>query len=280
MCRPHPLDPCADFQFARYLPMFDPDHFTDVAFFRELWRIGYRQVLLGGTGTAGLGALVEAIKTETSLQVVLYPGGPAAVAEADLVVLPDVMNSNSHYARPFGSGSVATAAAIAQRGLPFLAVAYFIMGNSTAGWFYDAFRLPSDKVLIAYARYARMLGYRYVALDYEDPATAISPRLIAALAEIEGLRVIVSDEFTPERGLEALRLGAETIITPSNVYEDAPDPLGLAATMHATLLSPAVRARGAATFTPGVGAEALVRGRGRADLRASHCGSAHTPTSS
>jgi heptaprenylglyceryl phosphate synthase len=121
--------------------MFDPDHFRDVSFFRELARIGYRQVLLGGTGAADLPALVSTIKAETELQVVLYPGGPSALAAADLVVLPDVMNSNSHYARPFGSGSVATATNILQRGLPFLPVAYFIMGNSTAGWFYDAFRL-------------------------------------------------------------------------------------------------------------------------------------------
>src|SRR5690606_15742674 len=146
------------------------DHFDDPAFFGELQRIGYRQVLLGGTGAGGLSALVQSIKQTTDLQVVLYPGGPSALAEADLVVLPDVMNSNSHFARPFGSGSVATAMNILQRGLPFLPLAYFIMGNSTAGWFYDAFKLPSDKVLLGYASYARMVGYRYFALDYEDPA--------------------------------------------------------------------------------------------------------------
>lgn len=141
------LNPAHDFALARYLPLLDPDHFGDVAFFRELEAIGYRQVLVGGTGAGGTPRLVAQIRRETSLQVVLVPSGPAAVTDADLVVLPDVMNTNSHFARPFGSGSVATANAAADLGVPFLPVAYFIMGDSTAAWYYEAFRLPSDKGL-------------------------------------------------------------------------------------------------------------------------------------
>jgi heptaprenylglyceryl phosphate synthase len=222
--------------FAPYLPMFDPDHFGDVAFFRELSAIGYRQILLGGTGAAGLAALVDDVRAATSLEIVLYPGGPGAVAAADVVVLPDVMNSNSHYARPFGSGSVATAAAVAERGLPFVPVAYFIMGRSTAGWFYDALPPPSDKVLLAYARYARMLGYRHLALDYEGPDATLRPGLVEHLRRIDGLRLIVSDDFDEARARQALRLGVHTVITSSNVYERSASPLELAARMHAALL--------------------------------------------
>lgn len=233
-----PFDQAYDARLAPYLPMFDPDHFRDPAFFLELERIGYRQVLLGGTGAGDLAELVSSIKQSTRLEVVLYPGGPGALADADLVVLPDVMNSNSHFARPFGSGSVATAANVLQRGLPFLPVAYFIMGNSTAGWYYDAFKLPSDKVLLAYASYARMVGYRYLALDYEDPNTNIRPELIAALRHIPDVQLVISDEFTPEQALQAKELGANTLITPSDVYEEASDPLSLAASFHRLLLAP------------------------------------------
>jgi hypothetical protein len=112
--------------------------------------------------------------------VVLYPAGPDSLAPADVVLLPDVMNSNSHYARPFGSGSVSTAMQVARRGLNFVPLAYFIMGNSTARWYFDAFIVPSPKIILGYATYARMVGYRHLALDYEDPALAIdrssSPR--------------------------------------------------------------------------------------------------------
>lgn len=232
-----PFDQAFGARLAPYLPMFDPDHFADPAFFQELARIGYRQVLLGGTGSGNLPDLVATIKRVTDLQVVLYPGGPGALADADLIVLPDVMNTNSHHARPFGSGSVATAVNVLQRGLPFLPVAYFIMGNSTAGWFYDAFRLPSDKVLIGYASYARMVGYRYLALDYEDPALDIRPELIIALRKIPDIQLVISDEFTPARARAALELGANTLITPSNIYQEASDPLALAAEFHARVLA-------------------------------------------
>lgn len=224
------------FKFEPYLPLLDPDNFSDIAFYQELEKIGYRQVLLGGTGASNLAYLVRELKRSTGLQVVLYPAGPDSVAPADVVLLPDVMNSNSHYARPFGSGSVSTAMHIAQRGLNFVPLAYFIMGNSTARWYFDAFLVPKMKIIVGYAMYARMVGYRYLALDYEDPALAIDPRLIAALHDIEGLHLVVSDEFTVEGAAEARAMGIGTVVTPSNIYEDAADPLALAAEFHRALL--------------------------------------------
>ena len=94
-------------------------------------------------------------------------------------------------------------------------------------------------MLLGYARYARMLGYRYLALDYEDPNRDVSPALIAALRTLPDLHLVVSDEFTPARAREALAAGADTVITPSNVYEDASDPLELAAQMFDALLADA-----------------------------------------
>jgi len=225
-----------NFKFDPYLPLLDPERFADIAFYRELEKIGYRQVLLGGTGASNLAAVVRDIKEHTGLTVVLYPAGPDSLAPADVVLLPDVMNSDSHYARPFGSGSVATAMNICQRGLNFIPLAYFILGNSTARWYYDAFLVPKAKIIVGYAMYARMVGYRYLALDYEDPALSIDPRLITALKNIEGLHLVVSDEFTPSSAAEARTLGIKTVITPSNLYEDANDPLALAAEFHRALL--------------------------------------------
>lgn len=230
------MDPDFSYVFASYVPLLDPDAFSDPAFYRELERIGYEQVLVGGTGSAGQAEVIRAIKRETSLSVVLYPSGPDAVCDADLVILPDVMNSNSHFARPFGSGSVATAMNVLARGLPFLPIAYLILGNSTARWYFDAFTLPSVKVLLGYAAYARMVGYRYLALDYEDPKTPIDPKIVAGLRELPDLHLVISDELTPEAAAETLELGAQTVVTPSNLYESASDPLALAAEFHARLL--------------------------------------------
>ena len=230
------MTPHFDYTFDRYLPLLDPDHFSDPAFYRELEKIGYRQVLLGGTGSAKLHDVIRSIKAETGLSVALYPAGPDSVCPADVVLMPDVMNSNSHFARPFGSGSVATAMNIMQQGLPFLPVAYIILGDSTARWYFDAFLLPSPKIILGYAMYARMVGYRYLALDYEDPKIAISPKLIAGLRKIPDLHLLVSDEFTPASAADALALGVQTAITPSDIFEDASDPLALAAEFHDRLL--------------------------------------------
>ncbi|MCY1059645.1 geranylgeranylglyceryl/heptaprenylglyceryl phosphate synthase [Nannocystis radixulma] len=227
-----------NFVFERYLPLLDPDSFSDLSFYRELERIGYRQVLLGGTGAADLPGLTMKLKEHTRLQVVLYPAGPDSLAPADVVLLPDVMNSNSHYARPFGSGSVATAMHVARRGLNFIPLAYFIMGNSTARWYFDAFVVSSPKIILGYANYARMVGYRYLALDYEDPALAIDPNLISALKQVPGLHLVISDEFDPASGRQALRMGADTVVTPSDIFEDASDPLRLAREFHDALLVP------------------------------------------
>lgn len=237
MCQSIPMRPSVP-SLARYLPMFDPDAFADVGFFRELEAIGYRQILLGGTGAAGLAELTASIRAATALEVVLYPGGPGGVTDADLVVLPEVMNSNSHFARPFGSGPVATAAAVAARGLAYLPVAYFIMApQSTAGWFYEATPPPSDKVMLAYAQYAVMHGYRHLALDYEGPGTRHRPSLVRALASVPGLQLVLSDDLSATDAREALALGVDTVVTPSNVYEQASDPLRLAAQMYDVLLA-------------------------------------------
>jgi len=230
------MHPDFSYVFASYVPLLDPDAFSEPAFYRELEKMGYEQVLIGGTGSAGQREVIRGIKRETQLSVVLYPAGPDSVCEADLVILPDVMNSNSHFARPFGSGSVATAMNVLQRGLPFIPIAYLILGNSTARWYFDAFTLPSVKVLLGYAAYARMVGYRYLALDYEDPQIPIDPKIVVSLRELTDLHLVVSDEFTPQMAAETLELGAQTVVTPSNVFESVSDPLALAAEFYARLL--------------------------------------------
>jgi heptaprenylglyceryl phosphate synthase len=224
------------FKFARYLPLLDPDAFSAIEFYQELEAIGYQQVLIGGTGSADVASLGRRLKAETKLTTILYPSGPESVAPADLVVLPDVMNSNAPHARPFGTAAIATAMNVALRGLPFVSVAYFVMGTSTAGWYFDAFPITSKKVLRSYAIYARMIGYRYLALDYEGCAAGSDPDVVAMLSHIEGLHLLVSEDVPPERAHQALANGAGTIITSSDMYEASDDPLSLAADFYDRLL--------------------------------------------
>lgn len=222
---------------SRFSLLVDPDHFSDVAFFAELHAIGYADVLLGGTGTHRLPALVAEIRRTTDLRVIVYPSGPDAVCEADLLLVPDVMNSRAPHARPFGPGAVMTALAIARTGCPWLAVAHFIQGQSTARWFYDAEPIHDPGLLAHHCRYAEMIGYRHIALDYEDPATQVETETILRIKQsAPRCHLTVSDEVSPTRAHELAQHGVDTVILPSNVLEQAADPLALAHRYHARLL--------------------------------------------
>lgn len=220
-----------------YLPQFDPDHFRDPGFFRELERIGYRTILLGGTGGARMRECVKMLREHTTLELLQHPSSPGEVCPVDCVLLPAVMNSNSHYTRPFGSGAVACALAAAELEVPFLPVAYFVLGESTARWYTDAFLIHSKKLIVGYCMYARMLRFEWVYLDYEDPAMPVDPSLIAAIRKRTEVRLMVCDELEPEEARGLRGLGVDTIVTPSNLYEEAADPLALALEYHRALLA-------------------------------------------
>jgi len=211
----------------KFLPLLDPEHFDDRGFYRELEALGVEAVLLGGTGSTNLHDVVAMVRRETKLRTILYPAGPDAVCSADLVLLPDVMNSNSHFARPFGSGSVATAMAVHKRQLPYLPIAYFILGDSTARWYFDAFRITSEKLILGYCTYAKMVGYRHIALDYEDPELQIDVDLVHKLKTSVDLHLTISDEVDPEGLAALLERGADTVVIPSDMFESTADPVAL-----------------------------------------------------
>jgi heptaprenylglyceryl phosphate synthase len=232
-------------ELPRYLPLVDPDHFADdEGFFRQLEEIGYRTIMLGGTGGVRLADAVRLIRRTTRLQIVTHPSSPGDVCPVDLLLFPAVMNSNSHYTRPFGSGSVACALAVADMQIPYLPVAYFVLGESTARWYSDAFLVRSKKIILSYCIYATMMGYRHVFLDYEDPDLDIDPSLITLIKQRSNALILCSDEFTPDGARRALDLGTDVIVTPSNLYEQANDPIALAREFYDALLArPAPLAR-------------------------------------
>jgi thiazole synthase ThiGH ThiG subunit len=57
------------------------------------------------------------------------------------------------------------------------------------------------------------------------------------IREHTDVRLMVSDEFTPASARSARAMGIDTIVTPSNLYEQAADPLALAREFYAALLA-------------------------------------------
>ena len=147
------------------------------------------------------------------------------------------MNSNSHYTRPFGSGSIGCSLAIAKQRIPFIPVAYFVMGESTARWYSDAYAIHSDKVLLAHCLYTQMVGYKWLLLDYEGSSPEIGVELIQKIKQNDQINLMVINEFNPQTALQAMDAGVNTVITASDVYEEANNPVQLAREFYEELIA-------------------------------------------
>ena len=224
-------------QLPKYLPLFDPDSFGEVSFYKEIEKIGYKQILLGGTGNGAMKRAIEAIHLHTNLSVTIIPSGPGDIFPTELVFLVAIMNSNSHYFRPFGSGSVACGVEIAQQSIPFIPVAYFIMGDSTARWYTDADLIPNNKILLSYCQHTQMLGYKWLLLDYEGSSSIMNLELIKKIKKYTQINLMIINEFTPETALQAIDAGIDTAITASDIYEEAQNSIQLAREFYDNLIA-------------------------------------------
>ena len=147
------------------------------------------------------------------------------------------MNSNSHYFRPFGSGSVACGVEIAQQGIPFIPVAYLILGDSTARWYTAADLIPNNKILLSYCQHTQMLGYKWLLLDYEGSSSIMNVELIKKIKKYIQINLMIINEFTPETALQAIDAGVDTAITASDIYEEAQNPIQLAREFYDNLIA-------------------------------------------
>lgn len=221
----------------QYLPLFDPDSFHEPSFYKEIEKIGYNMILLGGTGNTKMKKAVEAIKLHTKLSVAIIPSNPGDIVPVDLIFLVSIMNSNSHYFRPFGSASVSCSMTIAELNIPFIPVAYFIMGVSTASWYTDACLIPSDNILLSYCLHSQMVGYKWLLLDYEGIPSDINTQLIQKIKQNSQINLMVINEFTPQTALQAIDAGVKTIITASDIYEESAHPIELAREFYKILIA-------------------------------------------
>lgn len=224
-------------ELPKYLPLFDPENFREASFYKEVEKIGYKQIILGGTGNATMKKVIEDIHLYTNLSVTILPSSPGDIFPTELVFLVAIMNSNSHYFRPFGSGSVACGVEISQQGIPFIPVAYFIMGDSTARWYTDADLIPNNKILLSYCQHTQMLGYKWLLLDYESNSSSISVELIKKIKKQTQINLMIINEFTPETALQAINAGVDTAITASDIYEEAHNPIQLAREFYDNLIA-------------------------------------------
>lgn len=158
---------------AAVLVLIDSESSGDAAAARlasESERLGASAVLVGGssaTDQTALARTVSAIKKNTKLPVILFPGNVTGVVpQADAILFSSLMNSENPYfitqAQALGAPNVL------KFGLEPIPTAYLVMGEGTSAWFVGSARgIPHDKPRLAatYALAARFLGMRVVYLE-------------------------------------------------------------------------------------------------------------------
>lgn len=184
----------------------------------------------GSTNAAGpyLDKFVGAMKSATKLPVILFPGGSTAIThEADAILFMSILNSRNPYfitkSQALGSFTVKMA------NIEPIPMAYLIVEpGMTVGYIGEADPLPRKKpsIAAAYALAGQYLGMRLVYLEAGSGANEpVPPKMVMTVKHAIDVPLIVGGGIrTPEQAKEAIKAGADIIVT-GNIVEEDPDRL-------------------------------------------------------
>lgn len=164
---------------------------------REVEEAGASAILVGGSSATDqfeMTAVIKAVKEETKIPTILFPGNVTGVVpNADAILFSSLMNSENPYfitqAQALGAPNVL------KFGLEPLPTAYLVIGEGTSAWFVGSARgIPfgKPKIAAAYALAARFLGMRFVYLEAGSGAeTSVTPEMVSTVKHAFGGFVIV-----------------------------------------------------------------------------------------
>lgn len=213
-----------------HFTLIDPDEQTPeeaVTIVKEAEKAGTDGILVGGsiTDQDDLNLTVKAIKENSELPVVLFPGNISGVSRyADAVLFMSLLNSTNPY---WITGAQALSApSIKKMGLETIPMGYLIIEpGGTVGWVGDAKPVPRNKsdLALAYAMAAEFLGMRVIYLEAGSGASSHIPLdFIIKVKKLTDLVVIVGGGIrTAEDAREVKDAGADIIITGTVVEETA-----------------------------------------------------------
>ena len=176
--------------------------------------------LVGGSTDLSLekvDSAVDAIKETTHLPVILFPTHASSVSgRADAIFFMSLLNSES---RQFLVGEqIASARWVKKTGLEPLSMAYLVVApGMAAGRVGQAQPLPRDNpnLVVSHALAGQYLGMRYIYLEAGSGATNPVPSEIvkAVRNEVEALLIVGGGIRTPAAASEAVKAGADIIVT-------------------------------------------------------------------
>ena len=183
-------------------------------------RAGTDGFLVGGSTDLSLekvDSAVDAIKETTHLPVILFPTHASSVSgRADAIFFMSLLNSES---RQFLVGEqIASARWVKQTGLEPLSMAYLVVApGMAAGRIGQAQPLPRDdpNLVVSHALAGQYLGMRYIYLEAGSGASNPVPSEIvkAVRNEVEALLIVGGGIRTPAAASEAVKAGADIIVT-------------------------------------------------------------------
>jgi phosphoglycerol geranylgeranyltransferase len=159
------------------------------------------------------------IKENTSVPVIIFPGGIMQVSSVADAILFLVLISGRNPEHLIGSQVIA-APIIRRSGLEPISTGYMLIeaGNTTSAEFMSNTKpIPRDKpdIAVAHALAAEIIGMRFVYLDAGSGANASVPEeMIRAIASKCSLPLIVGGGIrTPEEARRKVEAGASFVVT-------------------------------------------------------------------
>lgn len=187
-------------------------------------------LLVGGSLVVSthLEALVQQIKTLTSIPVILFPGSPSQITpSADALLYLSLISGRNP---DFLIGQhVISAPQVRNSGLEIISTGYMIIDGgapTTVSYISNASPLPANKTEIAVctALAGEMLGMKMIYMDAGSGAPNPVPgNLIEAVARQLQIPLIVGGGIThPEKAAAQCRSGADLVVV-GNAIEKDPD---------------------------------------------------------
>lgn len=174
-----------------------------------------------------MAAMIEAIRTHTSIPVVIFPGNNLHIdPSADAILLLSLISGrNPDYL--IGQHVIA-APILKQSGLEILPTGYILVDSgrqTTVSYISNTTPIPHDKPDIAActAMAGEMLGLKLIYLDGGSGAMyPVSPKMISRVKENIDLPLIVGGGInSAEKAHEALEAGADMLVI-GNAFEKNP----------------------------------------------------------
>lgn len=211
-----------------HFTLIDPDEQTPeeaVIIAKEAQRANSDGILVGGsiTDQDELNLTVKALKENTDLPIVLFPGNISGVSKyADALLFMSLLNSTNPY---WITGAQALSApSIKKMGIETIPMGYLIIEpGGTVGWVGDAKPIPRKKsdLALAYSMAAEFMGMRVIYLEAGSGADSHIPLdFIVKVKKLTNLILIVGGGIrTAEDARAVSQAGADIVITGTVVEE-------------------------------------------------------------